>query len=132
MSVQFNRRCSIGIESPNTQKTNIPLNAFLIYHNHDNQILQYHYPPGKKDTYQVHSPTMGEIPKHVLHNRRVSICDLNNFDDDSSLSQDNNNVNRMIHEVSSEFKKHRRRPSTALRFHEPWVLSCNDGKYIIL
>lgn len=123
----FTRRCSIGIECPDIGQANTPLTAFLIYnHGHHGFAYSWSLP----------------LPNHILSNRRVSIYDLHNFEDDCSLLQpnvtegeeSNENENNDDDDVEStvvqvmpesnqkDVRKHKRRLTSALRFEQPRVL----------
>ncbi|RCK64551.1 hypothetical protein Cantr_00148 [Candida viswanathii] len=129
MSVQTTtRRCSIGIESPESGRTNTPLNAFLIYTTRPQ--FRYPYDGELSPPLAVNSPPSS---------RRVSICDLHNFDDDDrqlevEVEHEGSSMVRVLLVVlvlleaddrsssSSSHRKHRRRQTTALRFLKPRVL----------
>ena len=103
-------------------QTNIPLTAFLIYnHRHHGFAYSWSLPS----------------PNHILSNRRVSIYDLHNFEDDSSLVQlnvtesevneNNDDVESTVVQVVPEsnqrdVRKHKRRLTSALKFEQPRML----------
>ncbi|KAG2735962.1 hypothetical protein G9P44_000052 [Scheffersomyces stipitis] len=75
------RKCSLAIESPDSTSSNNPLNAFLVYQESSNESAI------ADSTDSVHLMKSHSWPNlnnedFVVTNRRVSLCDLNNFNDE--------------------------------------------------
>ncbi|KAK6459542.1 induced under oxygen limitation [Scheffersomyces xylosifermentans] len=79
MSSIHHRKCSLAIESTDSRPANNPLNAYLVYK--DGQLVPKSNSPESMHLFKSHSlPNLNEDTDQFK--RRVSLCDLNNFNDE--------------------------------------------------